>query len=109
MTPLSPKTRRLVEKLCQPQDAEEVTGLLENECGQNLPFWENSTPESLQRLRFAVLKISQGRLPYLLQAVSLAKTDWRDLLVWAEFANELDAHERWAEPLLEEADPGMKA
>jgi hypothetical protein len=52
-------------------------------------------------LRFAALKISLGDLTLLQQAVDLAKQDWRDELVWAEFANSLSAHEAWARSRLE--------
>ena len=39
----------------------------------------------LDRLRCAVLKISDGRLDKLEQAVGLAKIDLRDVLMWADF------------------------
>jgi hypothetical protein len=34
------------------------------------------------------------------EAVDLAKLDWRDLLVWTKFDNDLDAHEQWAKQIL---------
>jgi hypothetical protein len=46
-----------------------------------------------------VLKISNGDQDKLLEAVLLAKRDWRDVLVWAGFANDLDAHAQWAKDL----------
>ena len=49
----------------------------------------------LERICFAVLKLSQGRLPQLQQAISLAKQDWRDALVAADFANDVKAHLSW--------------
>jgi hypothetical protein len=100
MTPLSPLTRTLVEKIFPQDQQAQVVSLLEEQCGQNLPFCENSTPESLQRLRLAALKISGGDMEKLHKAVSLAKIDWRDLLMWAEFGNDLEAHNKWANQLL---------
>lgn len=100
MSPLSPLTMRLVEKIF-PNNISEVKLLLEEECGQNLPFCEDGTPESLQRLLFAVLKVSAGKMDTLMEAVNLAKMDWRDLLVWADFANDLEAHEKWAKQILQ--------
>jgi len=100
MTPLNQKTKTLVEKLYSSPLQEDIARLLENECGQNLPFCENSTPEKFQRLRFAALKISDGDMAKLKEAVNLAKMDWRDLLMWAGFGSDLDAHEKWADKIL---------
>ena len=74
--------------------------MLMEQCGQNLPFCENGTPESLERLRFAVLKISGGQLEIFNKAIAIAKQDWRDLLMWAGFGHGVKAHEAWAEQLL---------
>ena len=68
-------------------------------CGDNLPLYEPSTPQGLERIRFAVLKISHGDQDKLLEAILLAKRDWRDVLVWADFANDLDAHHKWVKDL----------
>ncbi len=50
---------------------------------------------SLERLRFAALKLGGGRLADLYDAVDLANTDWRDLLVAAGFAEDVEAHKSW--------------
>jgi hypothetical protein len=59
---------------------------------------EHATPESLERIRFAALKQSGGTLDGLAAAIRLAKTDWRDLLVAAELADDVDAHLAWLPP-----------
>lgn len=66
-----------------------------SECGTNLPFCEKSTPESLERIRFATLKLSKGSIRQLRESVDLAKMDWRDALVAAGFAESLTAHIEW--------------
>jgi len=99
MTPLTPLTQTLIEILL-PGQTEAASRLLKDQCGQNLPFCEKGTPESLQRLHFAALKISAGKMEKLQEAVLLAKKDWRDLLMWAEFANDLNAHQKWADQIL---------
>ena len=73
-----------------------VEELLAVECGSNLPLYKPTTPEGLERIRIAVLKISSGNVDKLLEAISLAKRDWQDVSVWADFANHLDAHNEWA-------------
>ena len=96
---LTPRTKEVIAHLFTPSTASLVEQLLVDECGNNLPLYKPSTPEGLERVRFAVLKISNGDEDKLLEAISLAKRDWRDVLVWAGFANGLEAHNKWAEEL----------
>lgn len=93
--PLSPATLSRLEALFSPSEQAEAGDLLVELCGNNLPFCEGSDPASLERLRFAALKLSGGRLSELYGALDLANTDWRDLLVAAGFAHDLDAHKSW--------------
>ena len=81
MTPLTLKTIALIHSIFPSHFRAEVQRILEDDCGQNLPLCKDCTPESLERLRFAALKISEGKMDRLLEAVSLAKIDWRDLLM----------------------------
>jgi hypothetical protein len=94
--PLSPKTRAHMEVSFREPEREQAEKLLVESCGGNLPLWEEPTPESLERIRFAALKISRGEIARLEEAVLLATTDWRDLLVLAGFADDLGAHESWS-------------
>ncbi len=99
MVDLSPRTWQLVRAIF-PNDAEIVGTMLVQECGQNLPFCKDKNEYQLERLRFAALKISEGKLDRLQKAIDEAKKDWRDELVWAGFANRLDQHTLWANELL---------
>ena len=103
MTPkLSPLTGQLVEKLFAPVDRADASRRLVEECGNNLPFCRDYDEYKMERLRFAALRISIGYPDRLVEAIQQAKTDWRDLLVWAGFANSLSAHQEWAERALKE-------
>jgi hypothetical protein len=93
--PLSLETFRRLERVFPPQLRADAALLLEGECGWNLPFCENDTPTSLERIRFAALKLSNGKIGGLREAIRLAQNDWRDLLVAAEFADDVNAHVRW--------------
>ena len=93
--PLSDETQRRVEALFHGDDARIAADLLVNECGSNLPFLENVDPVGFERLRYAALKLSGGRLDALRDAAELAKADWRDLLMAAGFGIDLHAHQRW--------------
>jgi len=96
---LTARTREVVAHLFSPAAAPIVEQLLMDECGDNLPLYKPTTPEGLERVRFAVLKIGNGDQDKLLEAILLARRDWRDVLVWAGFANDLEAHTQWAKDL----------
>ena len=93
--PLSPETERRVQLLFDPNVRTEAIALLVEECGNNLPFLEKSNEVELERFRFAALKLSGGDLRKLYDAVQLAQTDWRDLLVAAGFATDTKANDKW--------------
>jgi hypothetical protein len=95
MVPLSAPTRLRLESLFAASDRAAASELLVERCAESLPFHGAGSPESLERVRFAVLKLSQGDLRKLRSALELAETDWRDLLVAAGFANDITAHHHW--------------
>ena len=93
--PLSNEARRRVDALFDGDEARQAAELLVNECGPNLPLVHRADPISLERLRYAALKLSGGRLDALREAVELARIDWRDLLMGAGFGYDVHAHEKW--------------
>jgi hypothetical protein len=94
-TELSARTKQHMEALFPPELQQQASSLLIEQCGNNLPLLEALDPIALERYRFAALKLSEGKLDKLQQAVTLAQTDWRDLLVAAGFAHETKAHKDW--------------
>ena len=101
MTPeLSPRTQRLVERFFETGERAEITRRLVEECGNNLPFCDQSDAYQLERIRFAALRLGLGDLDETQNAIDLAKRDWRDVLVWSGFGNDLTAHNGWAERVL---------
>jgi len=78
MIVLSPQTLEKVRRIFSPADQDEVVTLLENDCGNNLPFLEKLDQYALERFRFAALKLSLGNLDKHRAAIELAKKDWRD-------------------------------
>ena len=92
---LTELTRQHVATLFVPELRATVEQLLIEECGNNLPFLDKESPERLERLRFAALKMSKGDLNELREAIAVAKVDWRDLLVGAGFGNDVNAHLHW--------------
>ena len=72
-----------------------MISLLENDCGENLPLLRETDKYGLERYRYAALKLSQGNIDKLREAIAVAKIDWRDLLVAAGFGHDVSAHKRW--------------
>jgi hypothetical protein len=93
--PLTPETEGRIEVLFPVEHRAIVRDLLLEECGNNLPFLGRLDSIAMDRVRFAALKLSDGDLEKLCGAIRLAKTDWRDLLVAAGFANNIEAHKKW--------------
>jgi len=93
--PLSDATIAHVARLFAEQDRSRVERQLASGCAENLPLVHDPTPEGLERLRFAVLKLSGGGMDRFEEALSLAQVDWRDLLVAAGFGYDVNAHRNW--------------
>jgi hypothetical protein len=92
---VSPETRRRIDRLFAPHLRDEVADLLALECGRNLPLRQDASDAALERIQFAALKQSGGDMDALVAAIELAQIDWRDLLVVAGFAMDVQAHEHW--------------
>jgi hypothetical protein len=92
---LSPETQRRLEVLFQGKERAKAASVLVRQCGDNLPFLKGASEFGLERVRFAALKLSEGDLEKLREAVRLAQTDWRDLLMAADFGHDVNAHQRW--------------
>jgi hypothetical protein len=82
MTGLTEQTRRHIRAMFAPADVDAVERALA-QC------------EHDERIRFAAIRFSGGRLPRLREAIDLAALDWRDLLVAAGFAEDTTAHTSW--------------
>lgn len=93
--PLTQPTEERIAWLFVPADQNMVRTILRDECGNNLPLYPTSSEQEVERIRFAVLKLSAGSVDKLQEAVRLAKTDWRDVLLYAGFANHPTAHTSW--------------
>jgi hypothetical protein len=93
--PLSPDTQWLVDHVFKSEHRAEAARMLEAQCARNLPFSENENAKSLERLRFAAIKISRGDLKRLSHAMREAQMDWRDLLMAADFGLDVKAHCVW--------------
>ena len=95
MATLSSLVLHHISRLFSGADQEEVERLLREDCGVALPGATNASPEFYERVQCAVLKLSDGNMDKLYDAIALAQTDWRDALVAAGFAEQTQAHRDW--------------
>ena len=98
--PLSARTKELVEIFFSVKDKSEASQWLEEECGNNLPSCGQQDEHGMERIRFAAIKLSKGNVLKLLEAIDVARMDWRDLLMAADFGFDVNAHENWADDIL---------
>lgn len=102
MLALSKRTEELLEKIFIDEGIRGIVkSKLINECGNSVPFCENSSPEEMERIRFSVLKLSEGDMKKLENAIELANIDWRDLFMAAGFGHDINAHRKWYEETIE--------
>jgi len=102
MDNLTPRTVQLINKFFDEDDRELVMSVIIDESGTNLSLG-NEFSTGMERIRFAMIKLSNGELNRLDLAIELAKKDWRDLLVAAGFENDINAHNIWAETILHDS------
>ena len=95
MIELSERTIEIVDTLFATEDRTEAGEILKSECADNIPFCENHDRWKMERIRFSVLKLSEGRIDKLIQAIGLAELDWRDLFMSAGFGHDPEAHKKW--------------
>ena len=95
MIEISSGTRQRIHHLFPPQQWSQIEERLRCECGDNLPFVETHHRELAQRIRFAVLKLSNGDLERFEHELREAAIDWRDTLMAAGFGNSVRAHRSW--------------
>lgn len=102
--PLTHRTRQLVELISDQAAKARVLALFETDAALFGP----PTVEVWERVRFAVIRLAMQGPQALGAAEALYRIDTRDLLVNAEFADDLKAHEKWCKSLLERpaARPG---
>ena len=82
---LTPLVIKKVRQSFLPDQQLEALGLLEKECGRNLPLSEGDIAQDLERVRLAVIKLAGGSLAELLRQIDIARVDWRDVLSSAEY------------------------
>ena len=90
---LTERTQRLIALIDSPDVRAQVTALFETEAEL-----------VSERLRFAVIKLALQGPQMFRVAAELFRVDWRDLLVNAGFADDLEAHEKWCKAVLTARD-----
>jgi hypothetical protein len=93
--PLSDRTRTLISRLFSGIDGTIISDLLYRAVSANIPFCDDSTPEDMERIRFAILKMTLNSPLNLAVGIHMAQSDWRDLLMAAGFGDDTSQHMVW--------------
>ena len=94
-TPLRPTVTAIIKALFEAKDRETVTEILVEECNAERLY--TTSPDAVERIQLAVLKLSNGEVDKFLAAAELAQLDWRDVLFASGFGRDLKAHLKWAD------------
>jgi hypothetical protein len=95
MIEVNTDTRLRIHALFPESEWDSVERMLLTTCGDNLPLVDSTRVELAERIRFAVLKLSEGRVSELEHHIAIAAIDWRDTLVAAGFGHSVTAHKSW--------------
>jgi hypothetical protein len=95
MIPLSRGTIDRIHALFPQPEWDGVAQALVERCGDNLPLVNTTYVALTERIRFAVLKLSEGSREELDHHLQAASRDWRDVLLAAGFGTDFGAHLRW--------------
>jgi hypothetical protein len=87
--------RAKIATLFPPEQADVVEQRLLTECGETVPMISVQGETGIERVRAAVLKLSEGSLERLDHAIYRARRDWRDVLMWSGFAHEVLKYREW--------------
>ena len=92
---LSQRTLQAIEILYPLTEREVVREILESECSKTKLGCAGWSTSQMERIWFAVLKLGSEAPGTFLDAVELARTDWRDLLMAANFGEDINLHKKW--------------
>ena len=97
---LTRDTEKVVDSLFECDEAKTLKDRLKEELSGDLPLTAFSTPESRERVWLAVIKKCNETLNPWDTWFELAKLDWRDILMAADFGHDTTAHIRWKRKVL---------
>lgn len=92
---LSERTRKLISRLFTRSEGSVISDLLVRAVSADIPFCADSSPEQMERIRFAIIKMTKQSPLNLAVGIYLAQTDLRDLLMSAGFGDDAAQHMAW--------------
>jgi hypothetical protein len=90
-------TKKLIENCCPLLHQQEISELLVLRCSTHLPGVSSGAEWDalIDRVQLAAIRGSNWNINQINENVNLANVDWRDLLMAAEFGEDLSAHKIW--------------
>ncbi|MCB1607359.1 MAG: hypothetical protein KDI71_10330 [Xanthomonadales bacterium] len=96
MTPLTDAVAQMLATIFPIEARDAARQLIAERCWSSLPLASpECEPASFDRIRFAVIKLSAGDLERLRRVIDRAHADWRDILLAADFGEDINAHLSW--------------
>jgi replicative DNA helicase len=95
MTEITGRTEKIAHSLFSRAQAIELCEILRSRCSGKDVHSAHFSAEEMERIHLSVLKLVGENAMDVESAIRLAQTDWRDLLMTADFG-EIEAHDRWA-------------
>ena len=92
---LSERTLHLITTLFPIPDGVVIADVLRRAVSENIPFCDNASPEEMERIRFAILKMTVSSPLNLAVGIQMAQSDWRDLLMNVGFGDDTSRHLDW--------------
>jgi hypothetical protein len=92
--PIEDSTSLRIDAMFQEDDRHLVREMIVESINWRMPGWRHSTLLDIERIRFAVLKLADGDVNKLGEVIELAKLDFRDVLLAANFPTP-HSHQKW--------------
>ena len=93
--PLSPLTKERINTVFSLMDRKTASHLLSKKCGITLPKMASVEAEDFERIRFAAIKLSNGKLVELERLIDEAHVNCHGLVERAGFGEDPKAHLDW--------------
>lgn len=93
---LTPLVEDRIASVFEEAQREDARTMIRERCGFGLPLMHTLDPQAYDRVRLAAIKLSGGTLEGLESVICNAQTDWRDVLMAADFGYNAEAHLNWA-------------
>ena len=92
---MSPTIYKIIDSFCPVDKKLEIVTLIDLECSCEKLGINADWTDLMDRIHASLIKDTEWKVELINKNIYLAKTDWRDLLMFSGFAHDLTAHKKW--------------